>query len=174
MANKTSIKSTKVAKKAAASQVAAKATKPRKTAPKSQSRKVAKPALLAGGNPQIAKAEGDAPVQAYIAAMPGWKREVGRRLDALIVGTVPGVRKAVKWNSPFYGIEGQGWFLSFHCFTKYVKMAFLRGTSLRPVPPTKSKSKDTRYLDIHEDNQLDEAQLAAWVKQASLLPGERM
>jgi hypothetical protein len=174
MANKTSIKSTKVAKKAAASQVAAKATKRRKTAPKSQSRKVAKPALLAGGNPQIAKAEGDAPVQAYIAAMPGWKREVGRRLDALIVGTVPGVRKAVKWNSPFYGIEGQGWFLSFHCFTKYVKVAFFRGTSLRPVPPTKSKSKDTRYLDIHEDNQLDEAQLAAWVKQASLLPGERM
>jgi hypothetical protein len=174
MANKTSIKSTKVAKKAAASQVAAKATKRRKTAPKSQSRKVAKPALLAGGNPQIAKAEGDAHVQAYIAAMPGWKREVGRRLDALIVGTVPGVRKAVKWNSPFYGIEGQGWFLSFHCFTKYVKVAFFRGTSLRPVPPTKSKSKDTRYLDIHEDNQLDEAQLAAWVKQASLLPGERM
>jgi hypothetical protein len=174
MANKTSIKSTKVAKKAAASQVAAKATKPRKTAPKSQSRKVAKPALLAGGNPQIAKAEGDAPVQAYIAAMPGWKREVGRRLDALIVGTVPGVRKAVKWNSPCYGIEGQGWFLSFHCFMKYVKVAFFRGTSLRPVPPTKSKSKDTRYLDIHEDNQLDEAQLAAWVKQASLLPGERM
>jgi hypothetical protein len=174
MANKTSIKSTKVAKKAAASQVAAKATKRRKTAPKSQSRKVAKPALLAGGNPQIAKAEGDAPVQAYIAAMPGWKREVGRRLDALIVRTVPGVRKAVKWNSPFYGIEGQGWFLSFHCFTKYVKVAFFRGTSLRPVPPTKSKSKDTRYLDIHEDNQLDEAQLAAWVKQASLLPGERM
>jgi hypothetical protein len=174
MANKTSIKSTKDAKKAAASQVAAKATKRRKTAPKSQSRKVAKPALLAGGNPQIAKAEGDAPVQAYIAAMPGWKREVGRRLDALIVRTVPGVRKAVKWNSPFYGIEGQGWFLSFHCFTKYVKVAFFRGTSLRPVPPTKSKSKDTRYLDIHEDNQLDEAQLAAWVKQASLLPGERM
>jgi len=174
MANKTSIKSTKDAKKAVASQVAAKATKRRKTAPKSQSRKVAKPALLAGGNPQIAKAEGDAPVQAYIAAMPGWKREVGRRLDALIVGTVPGVRKAVKWNSPFYGIEGQGWFLSFHCFTKYVKVAFFRGTSLRPVPPTKSKSKDTRYLDIHEDNQLDEAQLAAWVKQASLLPGERM
>jgi hypothetical protein len=174
MANKTSIKSTKDAKKAAASQVAAKATKRRKTAPKSQSRKVAKPALLAGGNPQIAKAEGDAPVQAYIAAMPGWKREVGRRLDALIVRTVPGVRKAVKWNSPFYGIEGQGWFLSFHCFTKYVKVAYFRGTSLRPVPPTKSKSKDTRYLDIHEDNQLDEAQLAAWVKQASLLPGERM
>ena len=172
MANKTSIKSTKVAKKAAASQVAAKATKRRKTAPKSQSRKVAKPALLAGGNPQIAKAEGDAPVQAYIAAMPGWKREVGRRLDALIVGTVPGVRKAVKWNSPFYGIEGQGWFLSFHCFTKYVKVAFFRGALLHPLPP--GESKEVRYVDIHEDNQLDEAQLAAWVKQASLLPGERM
>ena len=174
MANKTSIKSTKVAKKAAAKRVAAKAAKPRKTAPKSQSRKVAKPALLAGGNPQIAKADGDAPVQAYIAAMPGWKRDVGRRLDALIVRTVPGVRKAVKWNSPFYGIEGQGWFLSFHCFTKYVKVAFFRGTSLRPLPPGESKHKEVRYLDIHEDDQLDEAQLAAWVKQASQLPGERM
>jgi hypothetical protein len=117
-------------------------------------------------------------VQAYIAAMPGWKRDVGRRLDALIVRTVPGVRKAVKWNSPFYGIEGQeadqGWFLSFHCFTKYVKVAFFRGASLRPVPPGESKHKGVRYLDIHEDDQLDEAQLAAWVKQASQLPGERM
>ena len=174
MANKTSIKSTKIAKKAAAKRVAAKAAKPRKTAPKSQSRKVAKPALLSGGNPQIAKADGDAPVQAYIAAMPGWKRDVGRRLDALIVRTVPGVRKAVKWNSPFYGIDGQGWFLSFHCFTKYVKVAFFRGTSLRPLPPGASKHKDVRYLDIHEDDELDEAQLAAWVKQASQLPGERM
>jgi hypothetical protein len=157
---KTSKPSAKVAKKAAAKRVAA------------------KPALLAGGNPQIAKADGDAPVQAYIAAMPGWKRDVGRRLDALIVRTVPGVRKAVKWNSPFYGVEdqgeGQAWFLSFHCFTKYVKVAFFRGTSLRPVPPGESKSKDMRYLDIHEDDQLDEAQLAAWVKQASQLPGERM
>jgi hypothetical protein len=174
MAGKTSKKSTKVAKKAAVKRVAAKASKPRKTAPKSQSRKVAKPALLAGGNPQIAKADGEAPVQAYIAAMPGWKRDVGRRLDALIVRTVPGVHKAVKWNSPFYGIEGQGWFLSFHCFTKYVKVAFFRGSSLRPVPPGESKHKEVRYLDIHEDDQLDEAQLAAWVKQASQLPGERM
>jgi hypothetical protein len=174
MANKTSIKSTKVAKKAAAKRVDAKAAKPRKTAPKSQSRKVAKPTLLAGGNPQIAKADGDAPVQAYIAAMPGWKRDVGRRLDALIVRTVPGVRKAVKWNSPLYGVEGQGWFLGIHCFTNYVKVAFFRGTSLRPVPPSESKSKDTRYLDIHEDDQLDEALLAVWVKQASQLPGERM
>src|SRR6266853_1621892 len=153
-----------------------------KTSPKSakgarakpQSGKAATPTLLAGGNPQIAKGEGDAPVQAYIAAMPGWKREVGRRLDALIVRTVPGARKAVKWNSPFYGVEGQGWFLGVHCFTKYVKVAFFRGRSLRPVPPGESKSKDTRYLDIHEDDQFDEAQLAAWVKQASLLPGERM
>jgi hypothetical protein len=174
MAKRTSKKSAKVAKKAAAKRVAAKAAKARKTAPKSQSRKVAKPALLAGGNPQIAKADGDAPVQAYIAAMPAWKRDVGRRLDALIVRTVPNVRKAVRWNSPFYGIEGQGWFLNFHCFTKYVKVAFFRGTSLRPLPPGESKQKEVRYLDIHEDDQIDEAQLAAWVKQASQLPGERM
>jgi hypothetical protein len=174
MANKTSKKSATVAKKAAAKRVDAKAAKPPKTAPKSQSRKVAKPALLAGGNPQIAKADGDAPVQAYIAAMPGWKRDIGRRLDALIVRTVPDVRKAVKWNSPFYGIDGQGWFLSFHCFTKYVKVAFFRGRSLRPLPPGESKHKEVRYLDIHEDDQLDEAQLAAWVKQAIQLPGERM
>jgi hypothetical protein len=174
LANKTSIKLTKVAKKAAAKGGAAKAAKARKTAPKSQSRKVAKPALLAGGNPQIAKADGDAPVQAYISAMPGWKRDVGRRLDALIARTVPNVRKAVKWNSPFYGVDGQGWMLSFHCFTRYVKVAFFRGTSLRPLPPAASKHKNVRYLDIHEDDQLDEAQLAAWVKQASQLPGERM
>jgi hypothetical protein len=174
VAKRTSKKSAKVAKKAAAKRGAAKAATPRKTAPKSQSRKVAKPALLAAGNPQIAKADGNAPVQAYIAAMPGWKRDVGRRLDSLIVRTVPGMRKAVKWNSPLYGVEGQGWFLGIHCFTNYVKVAFFRGTSLRPVPPGESKSKDTRYLDIHEDDQLDEAQLAAWVKQASQLPGERM
>jgi hypothetical protein len=134
----------------------------------------AEPVLLAGGNPQIAKGSGDAPVQAYIAAMPGWKHDVGRRLDALIVRTVPGVQKAVKWNSPFYGVEGQGWFLSFHCFTKYVKVAFFRGAALRPVPPGASKQKDVRYLDIHEGEPIDEAQLAAWVTQASRLPGERM
>ena len=127
--------------------------------------------LLSGGNPQIAKADGDAPVQAYIAAMPGWKRDVGRRLDALIVRNVPRVRKAVKWNSPFYGIEGQGWFLGIHTFTRYVKVAFFRGTSLRPVPPGASKSKDTRYLDIREGDPLDEAQIAAWVKQAAAFPG---
>jgi hypothetical protein len=177
MAKRTSTKRTsktsaKVAKKAAARRVAADAAKSRKAA--SQSRKLTKPTLLAGGNPAIAKADGDAPVQAYIAAMPGWKRDIGRRLDALIVSAVPGVRKAVKWNSPFYGVEGQGWFLGVHCFTKYVKVAFFRGTSLRPIPPGESKSKDTRYLDIHEHDPLDEAQLAAWVKQASLLPGERM
>lgn len=134
--------------------------------------KVARPAkLLSGGNPQIAKADGDAPVQAYIAAMPGWKRDVGRQLDALIVRSVPEVRKAVKWNTPFYGIEGQGWFLGLHCFTKYVKVAFFRGTSLRPLPPGKSRQKEVRYLDIHEDDQLDEAQMASWVQQAAALPG---
>jgi hypothetical protein len=136
--------------------------------------KATKPTLLAGGNPQIAKGEGDAPVQAYIAAMPGWKREVGRQFDALIGRTVPGVHKAVKWNSPFYGLEGQGWFLSFHCFTKYVKLAFFRGASLSPVPPVESKSQDTRYFHIHESDAFDEAQLGAWVKQASELPGEKM
>ena len=158
MAGKTSGKSTKVAQTAAAS------------------RGAAKPKLLSGGNPQIAKGYGDAPVQAYIAAMPGWKREVGRRIDALIVRSVSGVRKAVKWNSPFYGAEdeGQGWFLSFHCFTRYVKIAFFRGASLRPVPPGESKQRHVRYLDIHEDDELDEAQLAAWVKQAIHLPGEQM
>jgi hypothetical protein len=135
----------------------------------------ANPVLLSGGNPQIAKGYGDAPVQAYIAAMPGWKRDVGRRLDAIIARTVPGVRKAVKWNSPFYGVEddAQGWFLSFHCFTRYVKVTFFRGTSLSPVPPGASKHPEVRYLDIHE-GKLDEAQFAAWVMQASQLPGERM
>ncbi len=125
-------------------------------------------------NPQFAKADGDAPVQAYIAAMPGWKCDVGRRLDALIVRTVPCVRKAVKYNSPLYGVEGQGWFLGIHVFAKYVKVAFFRGASLRPVPPGESKQKEVRYLDIHEDDEFDEAQIAAWVKQASLLPGERI
>jgi hypothetical protein len=132
-----------------------------------------KPALLAGGNPQIAKASGDAPVQAYIAAMPGWKRDVGRRIDTLVGRVVPGVRKAVKWNSPFYGARDEGWFLNFHCFAKYIKVAFFRGTSLRPVPPGESRHQEVRYLHIHEDD-FDEAQFAAWVTQASLLPGERM
>ena len=136
-----------------------------------KSAKIAKPALLTGGNPQIAKADGDAPVQAYITAMPGWKSEVGRRLDALIVRTVPGVRKAVKWNSPFYGVEGHGWFLSFHTFTKYVKVTFFRGMSLRPVPPGESKNKEVRYLDIYEGDGIDEAQMATWIRQAADLPG---
>ena len=140
----------------------------KKTAAK---RVAAKPKLLSGGNPQIAMADGDAPVQAYIAAMPGWKRELGTRLDALIVRSVPNVRKAVKWNSPFYGIEGQGWFLSFRVFTRYVKVTLFRGTSLRPVPPGASKHKDVRYFDIHDGVELDEAQMANWVKQAAALPG---
>ena len=127
------------------------------------------PVLLSGGNPRIAKADGDAPVQAYIAAMPGSKRAIGKRLDALIMRNVPNARKAVKWNSPFYGIEDQGWFLSFHVFTRYVKVTFFRGTSLRPVPPGASKHKAVRYFDIHE--KLDEAQMAVWVKQAAALPG---
>ena len=153
MAGKTSKKSAKVAKKAAPKRVAA------------------KPVLLAGGNPQVPKADGDAPVQAYIAAMPGWKRDVGRHLDAIIVRTVPDVRKAVKWNSPFYGVEDQGWFLNFHCFTNYVRVAFFRGASLRPVPPGASKHKDVRYVDIRIDDEIDEAQMAAWIRQAGALPG---
>ena len=152
MAGKTSKKSTMVAKEGVAKRAGA------------------KPVLLAGGNPQIAKADGDAPVQAYIAAMPGWKRDLGRRLDALIVRNVPDVRKAVRWNSPFYGIEGQGWFLSYHVFTRYVKVTFFQGASLRPVPPGSGKDKDSRWIDIHEDD-LDEAQMATWIRQAAALPG---
>jgi hypothetical protein len=159
MAKKTSAKPKKAARKSATKRVAAKTATP------------AKPKLLSGGNPQIAKGDGDAPVQAYIAAMPGWKSDVGRRLDALIARTVPGVRKAVKWNSPFYGVEDQGWFLGVHCFTKYIKVAFFRGASLNPVPPGESKDKNVRYLDIYEDGPFDEAQLAAWIKQAAALPG---
>ncbi len=132
----------------------------------------ATPTLLTGGNPQIAKADGDAPVQAYIAAMPGWKRDVGCRLDALIVRTVPNVRKAVRWNSPFYGIEGQGWFLGYHCTEKYLKVAFFRGTSLLPVPPVESKKAGTRYFHIHEGDLLDEALVASWIRQASEQPGD--
>ena len=134
-------------------------------------RGAAKPTVLAGGNPQIAKADGDAPVQAYIAAMLGWKRDIGKRLDALIVRNVPNVRKAVRWNSPMYGIQGRGWFLGFHVFTRYLKVGFFRGTSLRPVPPGASKGKDTCYIDIHESAEIDEAQMANWVKQAAALPG---
>ncbi len=131
----------------------------------------AKPVLLSGGNPQIPKGDGDAPVQAYIAAMPGWKSEVGRRLDSIIVRTVPDVRKGVRWNSPFYGAEGRGWFLGFHCLTKYVKVAFFDGAALKPPPPGESKDASVRYLDIHEDDAFDEVLFAEWVKQASELPG---
>ena len=160
MAKKTSSKSKKVEKKAG---------KARKTEAKSPSGKGDKPVLLSGGNPQIAKADGDAPVQAYIAAMPDWKSDIGRRLDELIVRTVPEVVKAVRWNSPFYGIEGQGWFLGFHTFKNYVKVSFFRGTSLEPVPPG-GTGKEGRWIDIHEDD-LDEEQMAAWIRQAAALPG---
>ena len=171
MAGGTSRKPAKATKTAASRRAAATAATGRKPATKSAARGSPGPALLAGGNPQIAKGDGNAPVQAYIAAMPGWKRDVGRRLDALIARSVPGVRKAVRWNSPFYGIEGRGWFLSFHCYAKYVKVAFFRGASLRPVPPGASWDEATRYLDIHEHDGLDEAQFTGWVKQASTLPG---
>lgn len=148
-----------------------KAGKKKAVAKKTTAKKAtAKPKLLSGGNPQIAKGDGDAPVQAYIAAMPDWKRDVGRRLDALIVKTIPNVCKAVKWNSPFYGLEGKGWFLSYHCFTKYVKVTFFQGGSLRPLPSGESKYKEVRYLDIYE-GELDEAQFIDWVKQASKIPG---
>ena len=133
-----------------------------------------RPKLLSGGNPQIAKGEGDASVQAYIAAMPGWKRAVGAQVDAVVARAVPGVRKAVKWNSPLYGGPGEGWFLSVHCFAKYVKLAFFNGAQLTPPPPEGSKSPRTRYFHIHEDEPLDEAQLARWCKQASKLPGEKL
>jgi hypothetical protein len=145
----------------------------KKVAKKVKAKPAAEPVLLSGGNPQIAKGSGDGPVQAYIAAMPGWKRDIGRRLDALIGAAVPAVQKAVKWNTPLYGTDGQSWFLGYHCFTNYVKVTFFRGTSLRPVPPGQSKHKEVRYLDIRE-GALDEAQFTAWVKQASKLPGERM
>ena len=175
MAGKTIKSSSKAARKAAAAKkVGAKAARPRRAVAKSSARKrakAAKPVLLAGGNPQIAKADGDTPVQAYIAALPGWKRDVGRRVDVLIARTVPGVRKAVKWNSPFYGVEGQGWFLSFHSYTNYVKVAFFRGASLHPVPPGESRHKEVRYLDIREHDPLDDARLASWIEQAAGLPG---
>ncbi|HET6462345.1 MAG TPA: DUF1801 domain-containing protein [Candidatus Krumholzibacteria bacterium] len=137
---------------------------------RSKARKPAKARLLSGGNPQIAKGDGEAPVRAYIAAVPGWKREIARRIDAIISRDVPHVQKAVKWNSPFYGLPGNGWFLSFHCYTNYVKVVFFRGASLKPVPPIASKQEDVRYLNVG-DGELDEKQFAAWVKQASRIPG---
>ena len=132
---------------------------------------MSKPKLLSGGNPQIPKGEGDAPVQAHIAAMPDWKREAGEKLDTLIENTVPGVRKAVKWNSPFYGVEGQGWFLSFHVFTRYIKVTFFRGAQLKPLPPVGSKDPNTRYVHLTEDEVVDEKQLADWIGQAAAIPG---
>jgi hypothetical protein len=165
--------SEKPTKRAVSKSAAAKAPRPRKPAAKAAPGKAAKPVLLSGGNPQIAKGYGDAPIEAYIAAMPGWKSDVGRRLDAIIERTVPGVQKAVKWNSPFYGLERESWFLSFHVFAKYIKVTFFRGSSLKPVPTGKSKYPQVRYLDIYED-QLDEVQFADWAKQASKLPGEKM
>jgi len=132
------------------------------------------PKLLSGGNPQIAKGYGEGPIQAYVAAMPGWKSAVGRKLDALITAAVPDVRKAVKWNSPFYGVEEKTWFLSFHVYDRYIKVAFFRGAALDPPPPVGSKQKDVRYFHVHEDEAVDEARFSDWVKQASRLPGERM
>jgi hypothetical protein len=155
----------------AASKKAAKKPAAKKPAPKPAA---AEPVLLTGGNPQIAKAYGDAPVQEYIAAMPGWKSGVGARIDALIVRTVPKVTKAVKWNTPLYGLEGQGWFLGMNCCTKYVKVTFFRGAALSPVPPVASKMKEVRYFHLFEDDALDEKQFASWIKQASKLPGEKM
>lgn len=166
MAKKTSKRAAKVAK--------SKTSPSRKPSPRAKSRKTTKPKLLSGGNPQIAKGYGDAPVQAFIAAMPSWKQDVGRRLDELIGRIVPNVTKAVKWNTPFYGIEGDGWFLGFHCMTKYVKVAFFRGASLRPAPPVQSKQMEVRYFHIQEGDEFDEAQLADWVKQACRLPGAKL
>ncbi len=163
MAKTTPAKSTKA--------TATRGTMKSRASSKATVRSPAIPKLLAGGNPQIAKADGDAPVQRYVAAMPGWKSDLGRRLDAIISRTVPGVHKAVKWNQPLYGIEGRGWIVGFRCFTKYVKVAFFNGASLKPLPPGESKDANTRYLDIHEDDALDEARFARWVKQASRLPG---
>lgn len=171
MAGRMATKSANVERNASVGRVASKRAKPRKAIAGSPIRRTAKPILLSGGNPQIPKGDGDGPVQAYIAAMPGWKRDVGRRLDALIVRIVPGVRKAVRWNSPFYGIEDRGWFLGVHCLTSYVKVAFYRGTSLRPLPPGESRQEGVRYLHVHDGEGLDERLVASWIRQASKLPG---
>ena len=168
MAVKASAKPAKPPGKGTVKQVAA---KKRETATSTSGSTA--PRRLSGSNPQIAKGYGDAPVQAYIAAMPGWKSAVGRRLDALIEHAVPGVNKAVKWNSPLYGIEGRGWFLGVHCFARYVKLSFFHGAALRP-PPVASKTPEARYFHVHENDELDEAQLTDWIRQASRLPGERM
>ena len=146
----------------------------KKSAKKKATKSASKPKLLSGGNPQIPKGDGDAPVQAFIEAMPDWKRDIGRQLDALVVRTVPGVRKAVRWNSPFYGIEGQGWFLEFHCFTKYIKLTFLNGAQLEPAPPVESKHERVRYFHIHEGEAAEGTQLESWIRQAAELPGEEL
>lgn len=148
----------------------------KQAAPRKKSAKASakKPRLLSGGNPQIAKGYGDEIVHAYIAAMPGWKRAAGKRVDALVTRAVPGVRKAVKYNSPLYGVEVGVWFASMHVFTHYVKLAFFRGASLTPLPPGESKQRHVRYLDIREDHDWDEAQIVDWMKQASKLPGEKL
>jgi hypothetical protein len=151
------------------------AASPHKKTPKSKTAAGDGPvALLSGGNPQIPKGHGDEPVRTYIAAMPGWKQDIGRRLDEIIIGTIPQVRKAVKWNTPFYGLDGRHWFLGFHCLTRYVKVSFMQGASLVPMPPGASKQKHVRYLDIYENDEIDEVQFSDWVKQASLLPGEKL
>jgi hypothetical protein len=162
----------KTAKKAV--QSSSKPAVPRKQAKKLPLAKPGEPRLLSGGNPQIAKGYGEAPVQAYLAAMPGWKSAMGRRLDALITSAVPDLQKAVKWNSPLYGLDGKTWFLGMHVFTRYIKLAFFRGASLRPLPPGTSKQQEVRYLDVYEDDELDEAQFVSWVQQAAALPGEKM
>jgi len=156
---------TSVAKKMAAAKVPATLAADKPTTKKTPAKQV----LLSGGNPQVAKADGDGPVQSYLAAMPDWKQAIGRRLDALVTSNVPGVYKGIRWNTPFYGIKGCGWFMGFHVFTHYVKVNFFRGTSLTPVP-SGGTGKDARWIDIHEDD-LDEAQMTAWIRQAAALPG---
>ncbi len=172
MAGKSSGKPTKPTAKAASGKAGVMTTSKKTGARAAPKGAGVKPVLLSGGNPQIAKADGDAPVQAYIAAMPGWKSDLGRRLDALIVRTVPDVRKAVRWNSPFYGVEDQGWFLSYHVFTRYVKVTFFQGAALMPVPPGSGKDKDSRWIDIYED-EFDEEQMERWIRQAADIPGWR-
>lgn len=168
MATKTKVKAKPGPKKKKAKPKGTSSARPRQRAT-ARPRRSGKVALLAGGNPQIGKADGDAPVRAYLAAIPGWRRDVGRRIDALVERVVPGVRRAVRWNSPFYGIEGRGWFLAFHVFTRAVKVTFFRGTSLRPVPAG-GTGKEARWIDVHEDD-LDEALMAAWIVQAAEIPG---
>ena len=174
MAKRASKRPAKAPRKVVPTRGAAKSAKPRRAVGPSGSGKATTAVLLSGDNPQIAKGHGDAPVQAWIAAIPGWKQPLAARLDALISRAAPKVSKAVKWNSPLYGMDGTTWFASLHCFTRYVKVAFFRGRSLQPLPPGESKHKEVRYLDVHEDDEFDEAQFVKWVKQASRLPGEKM